>query len=91
MHAVSLSVHWEVVVGCLLQARSLRPMINEIEGHRSNKQRDRKMDEDDVLRVFCEQHGLRFKRIQPKLQERQHHVDNLNGIEPLLPGNIPLV
>jgi hypothetical protein len=82
--------HQQVVVGCVLQARSLRPVINEIEGHCSNKQRDRKMDEHYVLRVFCEQNRLRIKWIQPNPQERERHVDDLKEVKPVHSGNIPV-
>jgi hypothetical protein len=46
------------------QARSLRPVANEIESHSGNKQRDREVDEHYVLRMLCEQHSLGIKRIQ---------------------------
>jgi hypothetical protein len=46
-------------------------------GHGRDKQRNRKVDEHDMLRVLGEQHRLQVKRIQRRPQQRYCHIDNL--------------
>ena len=55
--------HEQVVVGCVRQATALRPLRDKVERHRSDEQRDWKMDQHDMLCVLGQEYRLEVERI----------------------------
>jgi len=56
--------HEQVAVRGRGQALPLCPVRKKVEGHARKEQRNRKVDQDHVLRMFCEKHRLEVERVQ---------------------------
>jgi len=54
----------QVVVGCRSQQALLLLLRKKIKEHADDKQRDREVDQHDVLRMLCENHSFYVERMQ---------------------------
>ena len=64
----------EIVIGDRCKKRLLAPDRQYVEDSACNKERDRKMNDDRMLGVACEQRSLHIERIRAKPQKQFHNT-----------------